>query len=410
MPEFDVSRALDAVRASGGDVLAASVALGIPEATFRRRLKRAGVWDEVQAIRKGQDSESVEVDGVVSAANDATPVPWRAEDVIRAHGDDPDEVVILRQRGNRWGDPERPMHQLRVDWVRKEALVRPPDPTDWTPPPPPKPRKGDGPRKGFVISDHHAPHHEPTFHKLVLERLADRQPDFIDINGDLLDFPDVSKHRSRDGYNQSVNECLRAGFQILRDYRHVCPDAEITLKRGNHDERLDIHQIDHAPELRSIAPGGGLTPEGEDDERPWHHLTRLLHLDALHINYVDEHWEQAKTNPSPKLTLRHGFSTAENAGKAMLDKLSGSTIQGHDHRLAMTLKTTHLADRLEVRMAMSGGCACIIPGGLGYVKGGEPNWQNAAVELTVWPDGNFHAAPIIYVDGQLLCPDKRYVA
>ena len=149
-------------------------------------------------------------------------------------------------------------------------------------------------------------------------------------------------------------------------------------------------------------------------QRPWHHLTRLLYLDHLHIDYVDEHWEQAKTRPSPKLTLRHGFSTSDNAGKAMLDKLSGSTIQGHDHRLTLTFRTRHIGDEddpLEVRMAMSGGCACVIPGGLGYVKGGEPNWQNAAAELSIWPDsGDFHATPLIYVYPRLLCPDKRYVA
>lgn len=408
-----MSQLLDAVRATGGDVQAAGKGLGIPEATMRRRLKRDGLWGEVQAIR-GKETV-VNGDGTRTASTDPdenTPAPWKAEDVIRAHGDDPDECVILRQTGNRWGDPAEPSHQLKVQWIRRDAIVRPPDPQDWTPPPKPKVRKArlDEPRKGFVISDHHAPHHEPIFHKLVLERLRDRQPDFIEVNGDLLDFPDISTHRSRDEYNQTVNECLAGGFQILRDYRHVCPDAEIILKRGNHDERLDIRQIDHSPELRKIAPGGGFDFDGEADERPWHHLSRLLYLDELHVTYIDEHWEQAKTKPSPKLTLRHGFSTSENgAGKQMLEKLSGSTLQGHDHRFGLTLKTTHLEDDdLEIRAAIQGGCACTIPGGLGYVKGGEPNWQNGAWELSIWPDGDYSATPMIYVPGRLLCSDKRY--
>lgn len=355
------------------------------------------------------DDEAGKV-GVVHPDN-----PWSAEDVIRFYGDDPDKVIIKDKRGTFWGQPEKPNHHLRVNWIAEADLVRPPDPADWDPPAPPKPRrrKPDEPEHGLVVSDHHAPRHEPVFHALLLERLRDTQPDFIDINGDLLDFPDVSSHRTRDEYNHSVNECLKAALTILRDYRHVCPDARITLKRGNHCERLDIKQIDHCPEVRKIAPGGGEDVDGNEDERPWHHLGRLLYLDELHIDYIDEHWEQAKTRPSPKLSLRHGFSTSPSAGKIMLDKLSGSTIQGHDHRLSLNMRTRHTGeddDPLEVRMAMSGGCACEIPGGLGYVKGGEPDWQNAAVELTIWDDGDFLASPIIYVPGRLLTPDKRYTA
>lgn len=396
--------------------------LGIVASTLNKWAAKEGWLDEVDAVLRREvvaprvEPEGVSDDGSGGKVGIVNPeTPWTAEDVIRFYGDDPAECQIKDKRGTFWGQPEKPNHHLRVNWISKRDTLQPPDPSDWTPPPKPKPRKlkKDEPRRGLVISDHHAPRHEPVFHALMLQRLRDTQPDFIDVNGDLLDFPDVSTHRTRDEYNHSVNECLRAALGILRDYRHVCPDAEITLKRGNHCERLDIKQIDNCPETRKVAPGGGETVDGETDERPWHDLARLLYLDELHITYIDEHWEQAKTRPSPKLSLRHGFSTSPSAGKVMLDKLSGSTIQGHDHRLSLTLRTRHTGeadDPLEVRMAMSGGCACEIPGGLGYVKGGEPDWQNAAVELTIWNDGDFLATPIIYVPGRLICPDKRYTA
>lgn len=376
---------------------------------------RGAVAGRIRKIKAREGEAPNALPGIRTGVNEGTPAPWKIEDVIRAHGDDPEKVIVTKTSATRYGDTDDPNHRLRVDWIRESDLVRPPDLSTLPPIPKPVPaRKQDGqPTVGMVISDHHAPRHEPTFHRLMIERARERQYDFIEINGDLLDFPDVSQHRPRDDYNHSVNECLRAGLAILRDYRLACPNARITLKRGNHDERLDIKQIDNVPELRKVAPGGGLSPEGDPDERPWHDLRRLLYLDYWRIDYIDEHWEQAKTCPSPKLTLRHGFSTNENAGKVMLDKLSGSTIQGHDHRLALTFKTRHTGDPgdpLEVRLGMSGGCACIIPGGLGYVKGGEPNWQNAAAEISVWPDGDFHASPLIYVYPRLLCPDRRYVA
>lgn len=408
-----LSTYLAAIEATGGDVLAASKALGIPESSLRSRIRREGLWERVEAIRfaaktgptaEDEDEGLTEENGVkVGVVQPET--PWSAEDVIRFYGDDPDECEILSKRGTFWGQPESPNHHLRVNWISKADLIHAPDPNDWTPPPKPKKRKKETYLDAVVISDHHAPHHEPTFHRLFLEYLGDAQPGLIEVNGDLLDFSTISRHREREGAVASVNECLNAGFGILRDYREVCPDAQIRFKRGNHSERLRHMIIDNAKGLHKI------TPAGEETEAL--SLRRLLHLDSLHIEYIDVEWDQAKTKLSKKLTARHGFSTSKNAGEQMLDKLSGSTIQGHSHRAGITLRTEHTDDPddpIRVRMAIEGGCACIIPGGLSYVAGGEPNWQNAFGAFRIWNDGDFHADLGIYLPGRLLAPNgQRYV-
>jgi hypothetical protein len=424
MPDAKVLKGLEHLRSGqAGNVAEAARMAGCARKTlsdnWAAEKKKGEGLSATEGVSEGPNGSMIVVS---TPSQDTAETP---ESLMERHGFDPEEWVVAKAKGNSWnamtsdkaaGDNRIvTMRQLTIHLVRRDGLIQYPDLSNWTPPPKPKPhRLKDGePRRGLVIGDHHAPHHEPVFHRLILQWLRDTQPHFIDVNGDLCDFPDISRFRSRDEYNQSVNECLKGGTDILQDYREVCPDAEITLKRGNHDERLDITQIERAPELRKIAPGGGYTLDGEPDPRPWHSLDRLLYLDELHIKYIDEHWEQAKLKHSRKLTTRHGYSTAVNAGKVMLDSLSGSTIQGHDHRLSMTLRTDYAGendDEIRVRMAMSGGCACIIPGGLGYVKGGQPDWQNAAVELTVWPDGDFHASPLIYAPGRLLAPNRRYVA
>ena len=414
-----LSTYLDAIEATGGDVLAASKALGIPESSLRSRIRREGLWERVEAIRysaktgptvEDEDEGLTEENGVkVGVVQPDT--PWSAEDVIRFYGDDPDECEILSKRGTFWGQPESPNHHLRVNWISKSDLIHAPDPNDWTPPPKPKKRKKETYLDAVVISDHHAPHHEPTFHRLFLEYLGDAQPGLIEVNGDLLDFSTISRHREREGYAAPVNECLSAGFGILRDYREVCPDAKIRYKRGNHEERLHHLILDNAKGLHKIAPA--------DDEVPALDLRRLLHLDELHVEYVDQEWDQAKTQISRKLTARHGFSTTKAAGHAMLDKLAGSTVQGHDHRLGITLRTEHQTDPeddpLRVRMGVQGGCACIIPGGLGYINGGEPDWANGCTAFRVWPDGDFHTSIGVYIGGRdggrFLAPNgERYVA
>lgn len=402
---------LAAVEATNGDVTAASHALGVPEASLRGHLRRKGLWAEVEAIRfRAKTGRPAMEDEGVSTAKDGAKVgvvqpdcPWSAEEVIRFYGDDPDECEILGKRGTFWGDPEKPNHHLRVNWISKADTIRPVVPTDWTPPPKPRKRKASAHRDIVVISDHHAPHHEPTFHRLFLDYLREAQPDGIEVNGDLLDFATISRHREREAYAQDVNECLTAGFGILRDYREVCPDAHIRYKRGNHEERLNHLILDNARGLHRITPA--------DDDIPALDLRRLLHLDALHVEYVDVDWDQAKTAIGSKLTARHGFSTSKNAGEAMLDKLAGSTVQGHDHRLGMTFRTEHQThdEELRVRVGIQGGCACIIPGGLGYISGGEPSWQNGCTAFRVWANGDFHTSVGVYVEGRFLAPNgERY--
>lgn len=342
---------------------------------------------------------------VTSDPSNSPPAPWKPEELLKAHGLDPEDWEITRVRGNRWGNPGEPMHQLRVDVIPKRLLLQIPDLEGWSAPKP-RPRFTPDPKRHITISDHHAPHHDKVFHRLFLDYLADEQPDEIDVNGDLFDFATISKHREREGFAQGVNECLESGFHILMDYRSVCPDAIIKLKRGNHCERL-LHAImDNVRELHRVRPAGEETPALD--------LRRLLHLDRLHIDYVDEEWDRARTRPSAKLTIRHGYATGKNATNSMLSKLAGSTVQGHTHRLSLLFRTEHTEDEDEptvTRMGAEAGCACEIDEGLGYVAGGEPDWQQGALLSYVWPNGDFLSQPIVYVPGRLLAPGgKRYVA
>lgn len=371
---------------------------------LRHRAEQNGWATKKQPVQP-EGEQTFTLDNLPEGSN------WTPEALLKRVGLNPDEwrITNVKARGGHYGNPQEPNSQLRLE-VSVQPIVathifRAADPSKWSAPPKPRKQKKGKHLDAVVISDHHAPYFEPTFHRLFLQYLEDAQPGLIEVNGDLLDFATISRHRERENQVASVNECIQSGFEILRDYREVCPDAKIRFKRGNHSERLRHLIIDNATGLHNITPAGETVPALS--------LERLLHLDRLHIEYIDVEWDQAKTKLSRKLTARHGFSTSKNAGEQMLDKLSGSTVQGHDHRAAITLRTEHTDnpdDPIRVRMAMQGGCACIIPGGLGYVAGGEPNWQNAYGAFRIWPDGDFYGALGIYVPGRLLATNgKRYV-
>jgi hypothetical protein len=384
---------------SGLELLRSGRCKSVVEAARNAGCARATLQEHWLKEKRGEPMASKEI-----TVEGDLPSSWTPDKLLREHGLDPEEWVIARIRVNRWDDPDNPKQQLRFDVVPKAAVVElvAPDPSKWKSPPKPRKPKATKPLRAVVISDHHAPHHERTFHKLFLRYLADEQPEIIDVNGDLLDFSTISRHREIEAYANPVNECLQAGFEILADYRSVCPNATIRYKRGNHSERLRAYLMDNARALHGITAA--------NEELPALSLQRLLRLEELHVEYIDTEWEQAKTKLSPKLTVRHGFSTAKNAGETMLDRLSGSTVQGHDHRAGMTFRTEHTGEvdePLRTRLAMQTGCACEIPGGLGYSV--DPNWLNAFGAFEIYPDGDFHASLGVYVPGRLLAPNsKRY--
>lgn len=393
--------------------------LGIPRPTLQHHIRKIGLtpndWSESTdlTIKPPTDRPGIVThdDGTSTVISEADlPKTWTPKQILKEARVNPDDHVIQRVRINRWGTEGDPKYQVRVDVIPKRALVNIPDPSEWKAPKPRKnPKRKGGREVGIVCGDHHAPHHDTTLHKLFLEVLRDVKPDFIELNGDLLDFSTVSRHRESvsGNYNDSINACLKAGFEILADYRAAAPNARIRLKRGNHDERLHYAVIDQVPGLKGITAA--------DEEVPALSLRNLLHLDRLHIEYVDEEWSLAKTRITPKLTVRHGVSTAKNAPEEMLRKLAHSSIQGHTHRLSWRAVTewddASEDDPFTVRGAFEHGTMATMKGGLGYTPGGEPQWQNGFLMVHTWPDGRFTVAPAVYVTDCLLMPDgERYEA
>lgn len=353
-------------------------------------------------------------DGEVSFEIDKSPPVggWTPEALLEAHGLDPAEwwVANVRVVGNQWGDPEAPSEQVKLAVtakpIRASARIKLPELAGWKPLPKPKARKTAGVKTAVVCGDQHAPHHDKTLHALFCRYLADEQPDLIEINGDLLDFADISRHRQmpKSGpsgeyqYTNTVNECLQAGFNILYDYRKAAPNAQIRMQFGNHTQRLYFALVDNLKGLYDITAA--------EDDVPALSLRRLLRLDELHVELVEKDWEQAKTRVNRRLTVLHGHSTSKNPGQKMLNDLTGSTLQGHSHRISLNYRTSHdLDDGAETRLAGECGCMCEIEGGLDYAR--DPDWQAGFMIVKHWSDDDFTVAPVIYLPGRLLIPDGR---
>jgi hypothetical protein len=370
--------------------------LGFPPSTLRSHLLRQGL-PTAKGEPKTAGERSFTIDNLPDGAN------WTPEVLLKQVGLNPDEwrITNVRARGGHWGNPTTPSSQVRLE-VSVVPVTPPfkfPDPDEWKPLPKPKPRKETKVHTAVVIGDHHAPHHDRTFHTLFCQYLTDEQPDLIEVNGDLLDFADISRHRPREGYDDGMNETLQAGYDILRDYREACPDTQIRYSQGNHEARLEHMLIDNVRQLHKV--------QAPEDDVPALSLRRLLHLDHLQVEYVEGDWDRVKKRIGKRVTTLHGYSTSKQPGAKMLTDLSGSTLQGHSHRLSLTYRTTHHHDEVETRLAGECGCACEVSDGLGYSNAAVADWQNGFMIVKTHPDDDFTVAPAIYLSGRLLLPDGR---
>jgi predicted phosphodiesterase len=390
---------LEAVEARGCVAVAAE--LGLATSTLRAHLLRRGL----PTAKRPSSSPSPGLRTLTLEADQLPESEWTPERLLAAHGLKADEWRVVRCRANRWGDEDDLKIQLRIDVEPVAPPFKFPDPAEWKPLPKPKKRKKQKVRTAAIIGDHHAPHHDKTFHRLFCEWLADEQPDQVIVNGDLLDAATLSRHRliPEGGYDNPINECLQAAYGILRDYREAC-DAEVSIQRGNHDERLEHALIDNLTALYRV--------RAANDEVPALSLQRLLRLDELGVTYHDEQpWDRSKITvlDNHRLAARHGLSTTRNATKKALTDLGGSTALGHSHRLSVEYRTTwHPESGAETRLAAEAGCACEIEDGLGYISGGQPDWQQGfLIAKSHLPSDDFTVATAIYLPGRLLLPDGR---
>ena len=93
----------------------------------------------------------------------------------------------------------------------------------------------------LILSDFHAPFVDWELFEATLQMLANNQEvSQIIINGDLVDFPSLGRHRQTTTKAQATaSECIEAGGRVLAELRATAPeDCQIDLIPGNHDQWL----------------------------------------------------------------------------------------------------------------------------------------------------------------------------
>lgn len=104
----------------------------------------------------------------------------------------------------------------------------------------------------LVLGDIHITSHDNTALAAAVNYGRQQNVDTILLNGDIMDFPTISRFRSKLTAPTVMQEVKLAG-EFLSWLRRAFPSAKIIFKKGNHDERLENYIIDHAAKLDGLA-------------------------------------------------------------------------------------------------------------------------------------------------------------
>jgi len=191
-------------------------------------------------------------------------------------------------------------------------------------------RKKGGVKHLVVGSDFHSQDCDPFALEVFLDVIRRTQPEYIALNGDVYDFPAVSKWLKPPNKLLNLQAELDWTYEnILSPVRRAAPKADISFVIGNHEYRL-IRFLAETPGLASLRCLS---------------FSELFRLDELKISLVHNDAMLAPNEGEKKreymdnwriyedcFVVTHGTSTGRNAAFQELERWSMSGTSGHVHR------------------------------------------------------------------------------
>lgn len=223
-----------------------------------------------------------------------------------------------------------------------------------------------------IASDFHYPFQDDKAVEAFLGYVKIKQPEYIVLNGDLLDFYRLSKFSKGEGRNP--REEIEMVREFLINLREASPESVVYYPIGNHETRLEKYVYDRAPEIISIVDN----------------FYEILNCNMLEVKGC------SKVLFNDNFVCKHGQLLGKKSGQSAMKELenaytSGAT--GHTHRLAkfITRKSEKKFIWLET------GCLCSLKPE--YMQ--DPDWQQgfATVEFR---DGKIHKADVLEIENGVI--------
>lgn len=399
---------LAALSNNNGNTTAASQELNIPASTFRRWVIEGEVISKARKATKAAKRKVIKSELLEGSLEDNI-VCLSEEEIMKSRGFDPDQykvesfTVSERDSGTTTRVVNRsyslnivPRPTPILPALNAEKIVFKYDKRQKAK------RQNKKKEQVIILGDYHAPYFDQDLHKKSLEMIRASEPDRIIVNGDLVDFPTVGRHRKvTDTCTASANECIQAGGQILVDIRKAAgPDCQIDFVPGNHDAWLNNYMLDHAEAAYGICQFGEATPALS--------FENLLRFEDIGVNMIGKmaDWGKAVIQITPHLAIFHGGPIDQKAGGSALKAMKDGQcawISNHIHRLAVVGMTVWLPNG-EHRIYQGGeaGCMCQMTADGFPTYMNKPNWQQGFLTVEIEVSGHYSLDAATYQNGKLM--------
>jgi len=207
---------------------------------------------------------------------------------------------------------------------------------------------------------HYQPNTVSTAHLAFLELTKELQPDFVVLNGDMIDGASISRHPPR-GWEYIPNfvDEMETVQLRLEEIEKAAPSAKRIWTIGNHDSRFESRLASQMPELR------GLTGTRLEDFFPSWSIFM-----SLHVNYGDKQ----------KLVIKHRWNGGVHAGYNNVLKAGTSMITGHTHQQECKPFTDYTGTRYGIQLGtMQEPNAAAFD----YAEDSPKNWVSGFAVITI---------------------------
>lgn len=233
-------------------------------------------------------------------------------------------------------------------------------------------------RKVLFLSDLHIPFiNEVTLHHAI-EYGVKMGIDTIYLNGDVIDFQDISRWKNRRVHTTKFElEQTREFFELLRG---VFPKAEIYYKKGNHCDRMENYLLNNAEKILDI---------------PEFQLEYLLNFDKYKIKMI----ASKQLAYIGKLAVIHGheyrmMTNPVNPARGLILRAKESTIMSHLHQ-----SSKHSGKTISGKIITCWSTSCMCDMSPDYAPFNE--WSQGFTYIEVEENGDFLVALKDIIKGKL---------
>ena len=181
-----------------------------------------------------------------------------------------------------------------------------------------------------VGSDFHSKFGDPFARRVWIDVAKKHQPDGVRYNGDVPDFPKLSRHRQLPGhFALDLQNEINLGVNLFADTREVTPNADHKYILGNHDIRLITALADAAPIFSSLdCLNFGELFKLDDHQIGLVARPSFLNPSAkMRKSDIAQNWETIAN----LFTIVHGFLTGKNAPEKHMRRFMRYGTNGHLH-------------------------------------------------------------------------------